>query len=482
MDQAFSVQLFNIGSRGQLYETLLAILKNSFADHFLSHSVDELNSESQDAFFKSLRVSNSPVILLIVNRRDLAQAVRFIQGAKASKPDTEIIVITEECNSVEMSELIKLGASEFIVPPVNVCSIVPQILRLIEKAEQRRDSTQYVKAVVGMKLLVGQSSSFLAETRKIPLMASCDGRVLILGETGTGKELFARAIHYLSPRMRHSFVPVSCGAIPVELLENEMFGHSKGAFTGATTSELGLIREAEGGTLFLDEVDCLPLLAQTKLLRFLQEGEYKPLGSSKSQYADVRIIAASNVNLAQAVKERKLRQDLYYRLNIARITLPPLRDRRDDVPLLADHFLTKYAQQFDRNVRELSESAMRKLISYDWPGNIRELENTIERAVMLSESERLNDTDLLIPECDMSGDSESFQQSKTRIIVQFERTYIQRLMVAHNGNVTQAARAAKKNRRAFWELIRKYNIDVRSFRTNSRTGYSAAEDVTKLAH
>ncbi len=466
MDRAFSLQLLNIGRGGQLYITLAALLKSSFEDHFWSHSVDELDAESQDALFKNLEASTSLIVLLIIDRSELPHAGGFIQGIKARKPAAEIIVITEEHDAGEMFDLIKLGASDVIVPPVNVSTILPRISRLLHRAEPRQDATQSLKAIVGMRLLVGQSPSFLAETRKIQLLASCDGRVLILGETGTGKELFARAIHYLSPRLRNPFVPVSCGAIPVELLENEMFGHRKGAFTGATASELGLIREAEGGTLFLDEVDCLPLLAQTKLLRFLQEGEYKPLGSSKSQYADVRIIAASNTNLAQAVKEGKFRQDLYYRLNIARIHLPPLRDRRDDVPLLAEHFLTKYAHQFDRNVRELSEAAMQKLIFYDWPGNVRELENTIERAVMLSESDRLDDADILVPENDLSGDGESFQQSKTRMIVQFERTYIQRLMATHQGNVTQAAQAAKKNRRAFWELIRKHNIDVQSFRAN----------------
>lgn len=465
MDQPIAVHLFDFCRGGHLYETLVASLKSSFGEHFRWQSVNELDVEFQDAFFRNPEASKPPVVLLIVNRPQFQHAGEFIKGIKARNPDSEIVIITEECESGEIFDLMKPGATNVIVPPLDVSTMVPRIWRLLSKANWRPD-LRSLKAALGMKLLVGEAPNFLAETRKIPLLASCDGRVLILGETGTGKELFARAIHYLSPRMRHPFVPVSCGAIPVELLENEMFGHSKGAFTGATTSELGLIREAEGGTLFLDEVDCLPLLAQTKLLRFLQEGEYKPLGSSKSRYADVRIIAASNINLAQAVKEGKLRQDLYYRLNIARIHLPPLRDRRDDVPILAEHFLIKYAHQFERNVRKLSEAAMQKLMFYDWPGNIRELENTIERAVMLSESECIDDADILVPENDVSGDDDSFQQSKTRMIVQFERTYIQRLMVTHQGNVTQAARAAKKNRRAFWELVRKHNIDVRSFRAN----------------
>lgn len=481
MDQAFSLQLLNVGCGGQLYETLVAILKSSFADHFRWHCVAELNSECQSEFLETLEPSNPLIVLLINDSGGFSQTGSFIQEIKARKSDAEIIVITEECDAGEMFDPMKLGASDFIAPPVNVSTALSRILKLLDKTEQRQAVTHSLKTIVGMKLLIGQSPSFLAETRKIPLLASCDGRVLILGETGTGKELFARAIHYLSPRMRHPFVPVSCGAIPVELLENEMFGHSKGAFTGATTSELGLIREAEGGTLFLDEVDCLPLLAQTKLLRFLQEGEYKPLGSSKSQFANVRVIAASNMNLAHAVKEGKLRQDLYYRLNIARINLPPLRDRRADVPLLAEHFLTKYACQFDRSVMTISAAAMQKLLSYDWPGNIRELENTIERAVMLSESEQLREADVLGLENEASREGESFQQSKSRTISQFERTYIERLMVVHQGNVTRASRAAKKNRRAFWELIRKHNIDVRSFRANKEVGYSAGDDVTELA-
>jgi DNA-binding NtrC family response regulator len=324
-----------------------------------------------------------------------------------------------------------------------------------------------LKTTFGLKMLVGTAPRFVEETRKIPLLASCDGRVLILGETGTGKELFARAIHYLSPRMSHPFVPVSCGAIPLDLLENELFGHIKGAFTGATVEKSGLIREAEGGTLFLDEVDALPLLAQTKLLRFLQEGEYRPLGASKSLHADVRVVAASNADLMRAVKEGRLRQDLYYRLNIVRLNLPPLRDRGEDIPLLATHFLRKYAYEFRRGVSVLSDAALQKLMRYDWPGNIRELENTIERAVVLTGKQSIEAAEILLPESEPTLDTESFQESKARVIKNFERSYIQDLMVIHKGNVSRAARAAKKHRRAFWELIRKYNIDVNRYKPNA---------------
>ena len=469
MDQQLSIQLFDFCRSRELCQTLEAILMASLgceAD-VQREVVNESSGEFENSFIGKLEVSKPHLILLILTAAQVPCVRRLIQEIKASKHNPEIILITEECDANEILDLMRVGASDFITPPINALAIVPRVRRLLEKARWRIDSTQFLKARIGMGLLVGESSIFLAEIRKIPLLASCDGRVLILGQSGTGKELFARAIHYLSPRMTHPFVAVSCGAIPVDLLENEMFGHSKGAFTGATTSEHGLISAAEGGTLFLDEIDCLPLLAQSKLLRFLQEGEYKPLGSSKSQRADVRVIAASNIDMARAVKERKLRQDLYYRLNIAQVNLPSLSERRDDIPRLAEHFLAKYAHEFDRKARKLSEAAMRKLLFYDWPGNIRELENTIERAVMLTETECIFDSEIFLPDAASCIEDKSFQEVKARVVTQFERIYLQNLMASCHGNVSQAARTAKKNRRAFWELIRRHDLDVQSFRTSS---------------
>ena len=447
MEQKLSIQLFDFCRNGQLCETLVTILRAALESEAELHweDVSEFCSEFEDSFFGKLEASNPHLVLLILTTAQVPLVRKLIPGIKTGKHDPEIILVTEECDATEILSLMSFGASDFIIPPVNASATMPRVWRLLQKAKSRIDATQSLKAKVGVRLLIGESPIFLAEVGKIPLLASCDGRVLILGQSGTGKELFARAIHYLSPRMTHPFVAVSCGAIPVDLLENEMFGHKKGAFTGATTSQLGLISEAEGGTLFLDEIDCLPLLAQSKLLRFLQEGEYKPLGSSKSQHADVRVIAASNIDLEQAVKERKLRQDLYYRLNIARVNLPALCDRRDDIPLLAEHFLAKYAHEFGRSARVLSEAATRKLMFYDWPGNIRELENTIERAVMLTEKKRISDTEIFLPDAAGYIKDESFQEVKARVVTQFERTYINNLMVTYHGNVSQAARAAKQN-------------------------------------
>jgi two-component system, NtrC family, response regulator GlrR len=311
--------------------------------------------------------------------------------------------------------------------------------------------------------MIGESASFLSEIKKIPLLAKSGAIVLITGETGTGKELCARAIHYLSPRSRSPFMPINCGAIPVELVENELFGHEKGAFTGASETRSGLIAEAEGGTIFLDEVDCLPLAAQVKLLRFLQEKEYRPLGSKKMKKADVRVLAAMNVDPQEAIAAGRLRQDLYYRLNVIPLAIPPLRERREDISLLARHFLLKYSVEFDKPMADFSEEAIQLLQLYDWPGNVRELEHHVERAVVLSEGRMIQAKDVILPSSE-SDLPESFHNAKTKMVSVFERTYIERLLLAHHGNISQAARAAQKNRRAFWELVRKYQIDVDSFK------------------
>jgi two-component system, NtrC family, response regulator GlrR len=273
----------------------------------------------------------------------------------------------------------------------------------------------------------------------------------------------------LSPRSTGPFVPVNCGAIPFDLVENELFGHERGAFTGASTAKPGLIQEAEGGTLFLDEIDCLPLTAQVKLLRFLQEKEYRRLGSAKVLHADVRVIAASNTPFEEAVRTGKMRQDLYYRLHVFSLALPPLRERRQDIPHLARHFVRKYSAEFRDQPIELLPQSIQKLIFYDWPGNVRELEHTIERAVMFCETRGLGPEHIILPLNKSPQPGESFQQAKAKVIEQFERDYIHSLLVSYQGNISKAAQAARKNRRAFWELIRKYQMNARSFKTGRRT-------------
>ncbi len=319
--------------------------------------------------------------------------------------------------------------------------------------------------------LIGQSQSFLSETNKISIIAGCDFSVLISGETGTGKDLFARAIHYFSPRAGKPFVPTACGGIPAELVENEFFGHFRGAFTGANSFQPGLIQEADGGTLFLDEVDCLPLPAQVKLLRFLQEKEFKPLGSAKIQFADVRVIAATNLALEKAVNQGKFRQDLYYRLNVIPLALPALRERKGDIPLLARHFLSKASANLNKDIEGFTPEALQKLMAYEWPGNVRELEHLIERTVVFAKGKLIQSSDLCLPirPAGKIGE-ESFRAIKLRVVSEFEKRYIEDLLLSHGGSITQAAKAAQKNRRAFWELVRKYKIEVEKYSRPSRDG------------
>jgi two-component system response regulator GlrR len=332
-----------------------------------------------------------------------------------------------------------------------------------------RDVIEQVRQALGVRALMGESPAFVAQAEKLPALAGCDAGVLILGETGTGKELFARAIHYLSARRDQPFVPVNCGALPLELVENELFGHERAAFTGAGAAEPGLIAEAEGGTLFLDEVDSLPAAAQVKLLRFLESKEYRRLGSSRLRRADLRIVAATNLDLERAVGEGRFRRDLYYRLNVVQLQLPPLRERPGDVPLLARHFLRRYARELDRRLTDFTAEALRRLALYPWPGNVRELENAVQRAVILAAGEGglVAAGDLELHDDQRTSAAalpDSFQAAKGRAVAAFERRYLEDLLASCHGNVSRAARTARKDRSSFWSLVKKHGIDVARFR------------------
>jgi two-component system response regulator AtoC len=313
--------------------------------------------------------------------------------------------------------------------------------------------------------LVGESPSFLGIVEKISLLAECRTTVLISGETGTGKEVFSRAIHYQSPRSGKPFVPVNCGALPDHLFENELFGHVKGAFTDASSAEKGLIAEAEGGTLFLDEIDTLSHAGQVKLLRFLQDGEYRPVGSARSVNADVRILAATNADLLKQVEKKQFREDLYYRLNALSLSIPSLRDRLEDVVPLSAHFLDRYAREHGQEIRALSAGALDRLMAYSWPGNVRELESLITRALTFTRAPTLQAENIDLPSG--SGDALpgaiSLREAKNNNVAAFERRYLAGLLAQHRGNVTHAAIAAGKERRSFQRLLRKHNLDRHSF-------------------
>lgn len=319
--------------------------------------------------------------------------------------------------------------------------------------------------------LVGDSPTFRDSIRTLPSVAKNDNTVLISGETGTGKELVARAIHYLSPRAGFPFVPVNCGRLPDTLLEDELFGHERGAFTDAHAQRDGLIAQAESGTLFLDEVEALSPKAQVVLLRVLEHKRYTPVGSSTERKADIRIVAATNAPLDQLVQEQRFRADLYYRLYVFSINLPPLRERRGDILPLARHFLNKHTPS-ERPSITLTHDACALLTTYDWPGNIRELENAIIRSVHLCETNSVTAGDLGLPNSknlplntvQAKCVDDSFKELKRKIVEAFEREYLGRLMHLHHGNVSHAALAAGKERRELGKLLKKYDINPDVFR------------------
>jgi DNA-binding NtrC family response regulator len=394
------------------------------------------------------------------------RACAAFSGLKRYFASVPVIAVTNATEPESLLELLKLGVADFITLPLKPFDIYPRVVRLLQSQVSEEPLTQLLKEKLGLKQLVGQSPAFLEQIKKISVVAKTSANVLILGETGTGKELCARAIHYLSPRAALPFVAVNCGALPAELAENELFGHEPGAYTGATTSQPGLIQEAQGGTLLLDEIDSLSLSVQAKLLRFLQEKEFRALGSTKTLRADVRVIAAANGDLEAQVRNGKLRQDLYYRLNVVNLTLPPLRERQKDILTLAQHFADKYAAAFEKPAPGFAPEAQQMLLCYEWPGNVRELEHVVERAVIFAETELIHGHDLTLPRSDANGQPESFQKMKAKVVTQFEKSFIQGLLLANQGNITKAAQAAQKNRRAFFELMRKHHIDPRSQRAS----------------
>ncbi|OPY75267.1 MAG: Transcriptional regulatory protein QseF [Syntrophorhabdus sp. PtaU1.Bin050] len=419
--------------------------------------------------FLDLVSSFDPDVIFLVldqlEREQLQELMAMVCGSLRQPA----IVVSGGAGPDQIVEILKLGATDFIVPPFKPNDVLPRLWRVLDQRRNGDPLALVLKKKLGLEQLVGESSAFLSEIQKIPLVAQCDASVLITGETGTGKELCARAVHYLSPRSGRPFIPVSCGAIPSELVENELFGHIRGAFTGAHAPQPGLIREADGGTLFLDDIDCLPLQAQVKFLRFLQEREYKQLGSTKTNRADLRVVAATNINLENGVRDGRFRQDLFYRLNVIPINLPALRDRREDIPLLAHHFLAKYSRDFGKECRGFSPGAMARLLGHGWSGNVRELENVIERAVVFAGGTVIRRGDIMLhvpPAADSCASSESFRMAKARVVEQFEREYIEGLLKTHRGNITRAAQAAEKNRRAFWELIRKHRINMDAIKTS----------------
>jgi DNA-binding NtrC family response regulator len=354
------------------------------------------------------------------------------------------------------------GLDDFFCCPCPQIDFVARLRRLLPS--QRASRAERLAQLGNLKLdmLIGESTPLVESLTRMLRVAASNATVLVGGETGVGKELFARAIHYNGSRKSRPFIPINCSALPDHLLENELFGHAKGAYTDASTSEKGLLAQAEGGTVFLDEVDTLTASSQAKLLRFLQDREYRPLGSSKTLSADVRVLAAANSDLREMVARHLFREDLFHRLNVLSLYVPPLRERATDIPLLAKHFLDRYATQYGRPAIRLSQAALRKMVSYPWPGNVRELQGLLHRAVVLCASEVLDTGDIELP----GGEAvETLRRGtpKDDATVEFERSYLVNLLGEHHGNVSRAAQAAGRDRRTLQRLLRKHSIDRLAF-------------------
>jgi DNA-binding NtrC family response regulator len=348
------------------------------------------------------------------------------------------------------------------------------IIRESVLREECESVKQSLKKKFGLSHILGRSKAVQELCQKVDKMSLYKVNVLISGESGTGKELAARAIHYLSRRAGKPFIPINCGAIPESIFENELFGHFKGAFTDAGLTQIGLVKQAEGGTLFLDEISAVSLYNQVKLLRLIQDKEYKPLGQAKPQKADIRIIAATNKNLKQLVKEGGFREDLFYRINVVSLCIPPLRRRKEDIPILVEYFMSKYCKEYNKPIRVLSKETMTKFMSYSWPGNIRELENKIQQIIVMSTTPVIN-IEVIEPTLgepiSKENRLEDFNAAKKKMISSFERTYLTQLLTEHCGNVVKAAEKAGKSRTGLWNLLKKYNISPTKFRYyhNSKT-------------
>lgn len=379
-------------------------------------------------------------------------------------PEVAHVALAPEGRQPIIDPYLQYGVDEVIRRP----SDPKQVGRMITHLRQSlagfdRFSHLRKKLLMDMRenQIVARSKPMRDIMHKLPQLAATSSSVLISGETGTGKELFARAIHYLGPRAGKPFITVDCGALPENLVENELFGHVRGAYTDAGPPSQGLIREADGGTLFLDEIEALPIQIQPKLLRFLQERQLKPLGQPAYVPVDVRVLTATNTDLMQAVRQKKFREDLYYRLSVAPLIIPPLRDRKSDISALAHHFLRKHTDICPRTPTEIPSEILQCWLDHDWPGNVRELENRVQEWLLFGNPEEAPlapDASQQLSEC-IRPLAEVREEALTRC----DRVYLQNLLTHTNGNLSAAAKLSKMNRKSIRRLIQKYGIDKVQF-------------------
>ncbi len=416
-------------------------------------------AESGEETFKRLAEEDYAVVLTDLRMKGM-QGIELLTRIKRDYPGINVILMTA-FGSVETAvEAMKYGASDYLTKPVKKDELVRVVERVLRETALRREVNRLRKEVhkeYSFHQILGKSKAIQAVFDLIRRVADSPTNVLITGESGTGKELVAKAIHYNSSRKEAPFVPVNCAAIPEQLLESELFGHMRGAFTDATADKRGLFEEAQKGTLFLDEISELPLMLQAKILRAIQEREIRRVGATKPVSVDVRIIAATNLNLSEEVTHKRFREDLYYRLNVIELKLPPLRERLEDIPLLVAAFLKKCGEAGRKEVAGVSESALAMLMDYAWPGNVRELENVIERAVTLTRGENISPDDLPQAVQGARGDRRVLDEAaeKNWPLHAIEKEYIKKILDKTGGNKYQAAHALGIDRKTLYRKLAK---------------------------
>ena len=387
--------------------------------------------------------------------------IETLERLRALYPETAVIMISGHGNIATAVRATQLGALDFIEKPLQIERTVLAVSNALRQRVLEADNRR-LREELTEHAMIGESVPMRALRQQIGVAAPTNGRILIFGESGTGKELAARAIHAGSPRASMPFIELNCAAIPEELIESELFGHTKGAFTGATQAKRGKFELADGGTLLLDEIGDMSMNVQAKVLRVLEEQRFEPVGSNTAVKVDVRIIAATNKRLHEEMEKGAFRADLFYRLNVIPFELPPLRERSEDIPLLVDYFNRKYSYDYSRPNKAFSEDALDKLVSYHWPGNVRELRNTVERVVIMSSKEQVGALDLppLGPENPGVPSGYNFT-SYRKGRETFEREYILRKLAEYDGNVTRAAESLGIDRSHLYRRMKALGINSR---------------------
>ncbi len=414
-------------------------------------------------------------VLILDIKMPKIDGLEVLQRVKEAHPDIDVIMITGLSQIETAVRSMKLGAFDYLPKPFDPDELKLVVERALERRRLLQENLQ-LKSEVSSKYrlenIIGSSPQMQAVYRLIAKCAPTNSTVLLTGESGTGKELVARAIHYNSLRKDKPFVPVDCNTLNENLLESELFGHVKGSFTGAVANKRGMFEIARGGTLFLDEVGNISLPIQAKLLRVIQEREFRAVGDTRTQTADVRMVAATNKDLKAMVAAETFREDLFYRINIFPIQIPPLRERRDDIPALAYHFLNVFSKELGKKMIGFSEGAMNMLVNYDWPGNVRELENTVHRAVILATDETIRKAHLMniiemLPQLDLDVPKTADELKRIKKVAreksveEIEKLFVLEALKRNAWNVTKSAEETGMQRANFQALMKKYNIRVR---------------------